>query len=309
MNGGLGVNLLSFALLAIGVLWLRGRGLLTAAHAPPFNLIVLNLTLPALVLDVCLNAHLRVELFKMTAMGAMTLVLGGLSSLVLMRRIGTTGRKVKGSVVLLSVFGNTTYFGYPLIFTLFGADMLVEALFFDQLILPPSFFGIGAIIAAYYGQRVDGRASLVSRLARFPPLWALVLGLAWNLVHPLDVPETVTLALRGVGRLTVPLLIIVISLQTTSLRRWRSVALAPICAVAVARMVICPTAVFVVAPLIGLTHTQRAIAVLLAAMPSAMSTTLLSNEFNLDSDLVANAILFTTLLSFPVIALWYRLVM
>lgn len=76
-----------------------------------------------------------------------------------------------GALVLTAGLGNTSFLGFPLLRALYGERAIPVAVLTDQ---PGSFLvlsTLGILAASYFSSR---RASILGRMARFPPLWALI---------------------------------------------------------------------------------------------------------------------------------------
>lgn len=76
-----------------------------------------------------------------------------------------------GALVLTAGLGNTSFLGFPLLRALYGERAIPIAVLTDQ---PGSFLvlsTLGIFAASFYSAR---RASVIGRMARFPPLWALI---------------------------------------------------------------------------------------------------------------------------------------
>ena len=105
-----------------------------------------------------------------------------------------------GALVMTAGLGNTSFLGFPLLRALYGERVIPIAVLTDQ---PGSFLvlsTLGLLAASYYSSR---RTSIVGRMVRFPPLWAL---LAAVLLRPFPLP--LEKALRLCASALIPLALI-----------------------------------------------------------------------------------------------------
>jgi predicted permease len=143
---------------------------------------------------------------------------------------------------------------------------------------------------------------MVRKLLIFPPIWALVLGLG---LHSVRLPALVETMLARIGSLTTPLIMLSIGLSLRA-AAWRSSAKL-VGFAAAGKLVVVPALVLLAVNALGLPPDLKQAAVLQAAMPTMFFSLTLALLFALPVDLVVNAILATTLLSFATLPLWHAL--
>jgi hypothetical protein len=120
------------------------------------------------------------------------------------RRLHWPPRTV-GALVMTGGLGNTAFLGYPLMRALYGESAMPVAVLADQAgsFLVLSTAGLAA--ASYFS---SGRASpraVLGRVARFPPMWALIAAL---LLRPFPFPDAVEAVLHWGMKALVPLALI-----------------------------------------------------------------------------------------------------
>lgn len=279
-------------IIAIGAL-LRQRSLLQRESAETLNALVINVTLPALVIITVLKADLRPELALLPLLAlAVMAIMGGLAWL-----IGYALRLEKpvlGGFILAAAHGNTAYLGYPLVFAVYGAAGLVEGIFFDygvSLVI----FTAGAAIARHYGNNKQGH-SLFRELLTFPPLLALPLGL---LLRPVNLPDFMIHSLTLLGDLTVPLVMLSIgvslrisgmlgSLKISGLAAFMKLVAAPIVAVA---LIYLAGTLFPGSDLRGMID----VAAVQSGMPTGMIVIVFALRYGLDEHFLSSAVLLSTI--------------
>jgi predicted permease len=79
-----------------------------------------------------------------------------------------------GALVLTAGLGNTSFLGFPLLRALYGESAMPVAVLTDQ---PGSFLvlsTLGLVAASYFSSSRASLSAILGRMARFPPLWALI---------------------------------------------------------------------------------------------------------------------------------------
>jgi predicted permease len=289
----------------VGGYVLRKSGLVRAEAAADLSRVVLWLTLPPLILTALHGVRLTAGDLAMPALAwGLSLLALGLGHLLV--RVLKLPPARGGAFVLALAFANTTYMGYPIVSGFFPAPAphLPLAILYDQL---GATFAINTLGTAYAGAMAGNAPAprtLLLQLLRFPPLWGLVLGLA---LRDVDLPTPLWTLLQGAGALTIPLMLLSMGL---SLRfgLWREAG-GLVAAVAGIKLVALPLAMFGAVWALGLPTPHAQTAVLQAAMPTMFYTMTLALAVGLDTTLVVNAIVLTTLLAGLTLPLWHHLVL
>ena len=196
---------------------------------------------------------------------------------------------------------NWIFFPLPIATLLYGADGLAAVLLMK---VSAQFFLWTSCVAILRGFRASARAGFVNILN--PPLIATFAGAALALGWPAsrDWPGATGVfghvfgLLETAGTLTIPLSMLVMGSQLGALARgWRVDP--PLLRVTVARLVLIPLATLLIfrllAPWLPLPPDIWRTAVLVAAMPVAVSCGVLVERFGGDRDFISRSILFTTL--------------
>jgi hypothetical protein len=211
-------------------------------------------------------------------------------------------RHVTGAFVLAVGFANTTFLGYPIIQGLYGTAHLTLAILYDLLGATMAVNTLGVLVASTTGEGTMSPGAIARRLLGFPPIWALVAGLA---LHGVALPGPIETLLKNLGMLTTPLIMLALGLSL-QFRHWRA-HLPLVGLVAVGRLVVLPLVGLAVAHLVGLPKDFLQVVTMQAAMPTMFYSLTLAMVFGLESTLVVNAIMVTTVLSFLTLPLWHVL--
>ncbi|HSM10705.1 MAG TPA: AEC family transporter [Lysobacter sp.] len=292
---------LVLAMLALGYLFQRLR-VLPESAAQTLNLVVLYVCLPAAVLRYAPRLELAPSLLGVVAvpwllLGATVLLVGLLSRVLHLRRD-------QHAVLLLAVaLGNTSFLGYPLTRALIGEHALPYAVVYDQFgaFLIMSTFGLW-VLARYSGDAPPRAREILVRILRFPPLWALLLGLT---VMPAEPPTWVAGGLQRLADALLPLAMLTIGLSVQlALPRDE---LKPLAAGLVLKLALMPALAWLLAPLLGLHGDMARATVLEAAMPSMITAAAMAIACNLAPRLAAALVGYGLLLSLLTLPLWARL--
>lgn len=277
---------------------LRRTGLVRAEDGPVLVRIVLYVALPPLVFLILVHADLSAELLLVPVAAFLihgVLLLVGLA----VARAWRMDRPTTGAFLVCTAVGNTGFFGLPLIAASGAGFSQPAAVMYDALATATITWTSTVAIASAYGTVGDGRArvdlrALLAGLA-LPPTWALVAGLAWNLGGlGADLPDLVERPLEILAAAVLPLVMIYAGLMTDlgAIRR----AWAVVSAITAVRLLVGPVVGLLVCLLLGLDGTVMHTVVIMAAMPTAMMSLVLGARYGLPSDVLAGAVVLTTLL-------------
>lgn len=211
-------------------------------------------------------------------------------------------QRSRSTLELASGFGNTSFVGFPLITAYYGEQALSIAILCDQsMFLLLSSIGV---VAAVRGSRTgDGKVhprAIVRRLLRFPPLMGCVLALVlspfidFSFAAPFFDKLAATVA---------PLALFSIGLQL-SFKGWRRL-LPQVSAALLYKLLIGPALVLAAAILSGIKGDIAKISVFEAAMPTVMTSSIICEQYGLNTRLVNLIIGISILTGLFSTALWY----
>lgn len=268
--------------------------------------VVIHLTLPPLIFLILVNAELEGELLLVPVAGiALHVMLLGIVWVSV--RVWGMERPRAGALILATAVGNTGFFGLPLIAASGEGFSLPAAVMFDALATGLITWTSTVAIATAYGRpdheaRFDPRD--LGRSLLLPPTWALVAGLAVNLAG-VDVPAMVERPFELLGAATLPLTMVyaglMLELRGIS-RLWSEIGYAVVMRLGVSALL-----GFAIAAALRLDGDVRNTVVIMAAMPTAMMSLVIGARSGLRSDVLASAVVVTTLLSTLTLPAWRAL--
>ena len=292
---------LILTMLGIGMLFARLRVLPDNA-AEVLNRIVLFVCLPAAVLTYVPRLQLDASLLGIAAtpwaLAAATVGLVTLASRWL------RFRRDEHAVLLLCVaLGNSSFIGYPMVRALLGEHALPYAVVYDQfgIFVLLSTFGL-YVLARYGGDAPPTLRTVGMRMLRFPPLWALLLGLT---VMPAKPPAWIAGGLQQLADALLPLVMLAVGL-TIQLKLPRD-EVKPLAVGLVLRLLVLPTLAWPLSLAFGLRGEMLQANVLESAMPSMITAAALAISHQLAPRLAAALVGYGILLSLVTLPAWASL--
>ncbi|HVK50409.1 MAG TPA: AEC family transporter [Pseudoxanthomonas sp.] len=200
---------LILAMLALGMIFARLR-VLPENAAQVLNQVVLYVCLPAAVLTYVPRLHMEVSLLGLAATPWLLAV--ATVALVTLASRWLKFRRDEHAVLLICVaLCNSSFIGYPMVRALLGEHALPYAVVYDQFgtFVLLSTFGL-YVLAKYGGDEPPTFKLIARRIAAFPPIWALVLGLTVMPEHP---PVWIGAALQKLSDALLPLVMLAVGLS------------------------------------------------------------------------------------------------
>ena len=289
---------LILTMLALGMLFARLK-VLPANAAEVLNLVVLYVCLPAAVLiyvpRLQVDASLLGVIVTPWLLAVVTVALVTLAT----RTFGF--RRDEHAVLLLCVaLGNTSFIGYPMVRALLGEDALPYAVVYDQFgtFVLLSTFGL-YVLAKYSGDAPPTGKQILLRILKFPPVWALLLGLT---VMPEQPPAWIAAGLQKLADALLPLVMLAVGLSI-QLKMPRD-EVKPLAVGLLLKLVILPALALPLALLFGLHDDMLQVSVLESAMPTMITAGALAIAHNLAPRLAAALVGYGILLSLVTLPAW-----
>ncbi len=280
-------NLLPILLLS-GAGFVLGRTL--KLDSRPVGRVIFYILSPALIFDILTSSKLAVEsiLLMMGYATATMIIVAGIAFVV--GKLFRLEQSVLTIVVLTSFFANNGNYGLPLISFAFGQEALAYASIYfvtNSLLL----YTVGVLIASLGHLQFK---EALKGLLKVPAIYAIILAVifiqtGWSFPSPIQ--KTVELTSGA----AVPAMIILLGLELQK-AEWtnniKALSIPVVC-----RLLIGPVIGIAMAALFGLDKIASRDGITEAGMPSAVMTTVLANEYNLDSSLVTAIVFLGTVLS------------
>lgn len=280
----------------------KRRGVLSEHANDVLTTLILYLTLPALILfslDISFSIALIKDSLWLLVMSLYVLVLSIILAKWMTRRTQLL-EKQKAVYEGLIIFGNQGFFGYAVIYILLGEEGIYYLTIFNLLYL---------FLIWTYGIYLFSKNKDTIRWKNIfinPGVISTSVGLLLFLL-PVSLPQPVSNGLEMVGKMTIPLSMMVIGSLIASVKG-RSVFLYmknwSLWKMAMARLLCIPLLLLLFA-LFSVPATLLLIAVIVSGMPSAPTISLYAQKFGGDTFIASTGVLLTTLLSMITIPILY----
>ncbi len=209
---------------------------------------------------------------------------------------------LKASLLLCSMLGNTGFVGLAIVPFFVSPTDLSWAVLYSVTQNVFGTYGLGVLVSSYYGrQETDSNKwwTQLKDLLSVPSLWGFALG---SLTRSFPFPELVESSLHASIWVVIPGAFILMGIRLSQIKGWQSLKLALL--PALLKTIVMPTVVGLAITIMGITGDPRLGLVLMSAMPCAFAGLILSEEYNLDRNLVASSIIVSTLIFLLMIPVW-----
>jgi predicted permease len=288
-----------FAVIGLGIV-LRRRNFLDESATQAFNRFAYYFALPSFLFYklgsvVAAGGLANRYTFILLASTVVAMLCGWL--VAMLAGIKFAGR---GAFVQASLRGNLAFMGLPLVaFLICDLDVAqreaIESAMLLSLAPVVIFFNVASVaMLAIYNENTESHfswAAVARNIATNPILLACLAGL---LVQKTEwqIPVAIDRICQIIGTSAFPLALIGIGSQLATISINGRLRL-PMISTAI-KCVVCPAACWAIATLVGLAGAERQVLVILAAMPTAVSSYVLAEQMNSDADLAASSVVVST---------------
>ncbi len=182
------------------------------------------------------------------------------------------------------IFGNTGNLGVPLALFAFGQAGLEAAVVL---------LAVTALLSFTWGIWIVAGEGAFGKMVQEPMIWATLLG-ALFLYMGWETPDFLTNTLDLIGQMAIPLMLLTLGVAVARLTPGR--VLIAIC-LSVVKILLCAAVGWAAAVMFGLSGTLLGVLVLQMAMPVGVSSYLLAEKYEADSDAVAGFVVVSTVAS------------
>ena len=277
-------------MILIGVLS-KKIGLLKEKDVETLNNIVISIALPCMIFNALYTADVSLlpKLSILTVYILITSLIVGILTYSLLHFLGWERKKI-WSLVTVVVLGNTGFLGYPITHGIFGNEGMIRAVFCD-ISTSILFILLSFILILIF----DGELKVaIKKILTFLPLWAVVLGILFN-IYSIPITPVGSTVVGYLAGATIPLIMISLglSLKLEGLKyHFKEVGLASII-----KLLIYPLIALGVLSLLNITGFEHTIGFIEATMSSAMLGMVIAVTYRLDWELTSDCIFTTTLFS------------
>ena len=251
----------------------------------------MNILLPCMIFSALFTADLTLlpKLGILPFIILLSSFITGIISFIILKKLGYDDKKI-WSVLVTVMIANTAFMGYPVNLGIFGHDGFLRAIFCDIATMS-TFLILSFVLVLKFGGTVK---KAVRKIALFPPLWAIVLGLLFNVLN-IQIGPVLDNTVNYLADATVPLIMLSLglSINLDGLSRSKSMVVFT----SVMKLLIFPLFAFIIVSLLGLVDLEFIVTIVEAAMPSGLLSLVLAITYNLDYELTSDCILINTVIS------------
>ncbi len=289
---------LILTMLGLGMAFSRLRAL-PENTADVLNRIVLYVCLPAAVLIYVPRLHLDTSLIGLVATPWL-LMLCTLALVSLATRAFGFARDVHAVLLICVALANSSFIGYPMVRALLGDHALPYAVVYDQFgtFVLLSTFGL-YVIARYSGDTPPTAAQILLRIAKFPPLWALLFALT---LMPEQPPGWIGTGLKHLADAMLPLVMLAVGFSIQL--RLPLDELKPLGIGLLLKLLVMPALALPISWGFGLQGAMLQANVLESAMPTMITAAALAMSHRLAPRLAAALVGYGILLSLVTLPAW-----
>lgn len=281
-----------FIVLLIGVL-ANKKGIINDQIEKSLSWIVINIANPALIISSSLSKNKNISGKDLAGVMIIAIVMyvGLIILAYIITKLLRVNKKEMGAYMVMFVFSNIAFMGYPVISGIFGKGALLYALLFS---LP---FNI--LIYTYGVLAIGGNSKLsnlqLAKILNIGVLACLVSILLFAIKIP--VPNFIKTLIDMLGNLSAPLSMMVIGSSLVKMdlksvmKNYKMMIF-----IAVKQLLFPILAAFAIRGLID-SELIFGIVVIMLAMPVASMTAMLANQYNGDYKLVSEGVAFSTIVS------------
>ncbi len=273
----LGISLPVVVVIVVGYLYARR----VKPDMTQVNRISMTLLGPALIFSALTSKEFDPASNVLLMAGAAGVVLGsGLLAWPVARAMRIDPR----TLVPTAMFNNCGNMGLPLSALAFGQAGLSAMV---------AVFTISNLLQFTLGIRIVDHHARIGHFLRTPMVWATVLGFAFALARP-PMPEWAYGGIRMIGDALVPMMLLSLGIRLSEVRwsDWR---------LGLMGGMVCPATglvmALVLAPILGLSDTQRGLLILFGALPPAVINFMVAEQFRQEPGKVASIVLLGNILS------------
>ena len=277
-------------MIALGYI-LKRIDFLSVDNVDTLNNIVIYIMLPSMIFSALYTA----DLSMISSLGILPFVilassfLTGIISYFILKRFNLSD-KMLWSVLVTIMIANTGFMGYPISIGVYGSEGFLRAIFCDMA-TSVIFLILSFVLVLKFG---GSPKTAVKKIAFFPPLWAIILGILLNITH-ISIGPVLENTVNYLGNGTIPLIMLSlgISIDFGGIKRSKNM----IIFTSIMKLLIFPLIAFFIVSHLGLLDLQFKIPIIEAAMPSGMLSLVLVITYKLDYELTSDCILINTVIS------------
>lgn len=233
------------------------------------------------------------------------LTIGSMFFMAIYSKMKGYSQRSESTLSLISGYSNTSFVGFPLITAFFGEQYLSIAILCDQtMFFTLSTIGIITSLKGGSKEAVVDAQFIVKRLFTFPPFIACISALLLSQFINFDFAEPFFSKLAGT---VAPLALFSIGLQL-KFNGWRKL-MPQISMAMLYKLILAPLIVLLGALIFKINSDIAKITIFEAAMPTLVTSSIIAEQFRLNTKLTNLTIGISIIIGFFTTAMWYQIIM
>lgn len=294
-----------FIVIAIGFL-IRKKNIISEDGVSLLNKLAYNIGLPSLIFLIITNYSLgdifNVQIVKVIYLTYALLILLTILINFVIKRSG----KTKGAIIVSSFRCNMAFVGFPIILAAYGDLALAKASLIVAFLIPVNIVAT-IIIFKFYNRREEGMGAgrLLLSFVKDPMIIGVISGILFSYFR-IPVPEVFHESLDIISAMTVAIALLSIgaSFRFVHLKNdFKIVSYAGF-----NKLILLPAVAFILSTFVFKVETfDRNVMVILFATPLAVAAYIMAKELRSNHQLLASALILTTIASALTISAWLLL--
>ena len=291
-----------FIIIAIGFL-IRRRKILSEEGVGLLNRLAYNIGLPSLIFlsitSYSLSDIFNIQIIKVIYLTYAILILLTILINLAVKRSG----KTKGAIIVSSFRCNMAFVGFPIILAAYGDLALAKASLVAAFLVPVNII-VTMVIFKFYNRREEGIGAgrLLLNFVKDPMIIASISGILFSYLE-LRIPEIIYNSLDIISGMTVAIALLSIGASFKFVHLKNDFKM--VSYISFNKLILMPVVVFVLSTFVFRVEAiDRNVMVILFATPLAVAAYIMAKELRSNHQLLASALIFTTIISALAISAW-----
>lgn len=300
--------ILPLFLIIFGAALVQKSGKIDETWPKVLNAYALRIGLPVLIFKALSSTPLNLDLTgKVIVINSLFLIALFLLTYLIGRLLKLTKENLRTAFISIG-FGNVAYLGIPVITEVYGQKLLPEMSLLVAVYLFWMFtVGIGFLDYNLNFKKRDIVKNVFLNLIKNPLLIAVALGILVSSLG-LKIPLTIAKSIDMLSASVTPTVLVVIGLFIGQMKIGRIKEWISVLVFSLMTLMVMPAILIGVVKLLNFNLQNFIPSIMAAAMPMAITPFALSEEYKLNSTLIARSIVLSTILSIASIPFWITVI-
>lgn len=294
-----------FIIILVGV-YGRRKNIITPSMNKGLIDILIQIALPFMILSSFINSFydtIKANVLQTFYYSAIAYILVPFFSYIILLPL----KKDKKTILhFANVFTNTGYMGFPILYSIYGAEGVVYGAIFNMYFA--IFLWTYGIMLFKGKLKKEELKQEIRKILLNPSILAVCLGLA-IMIFSIQLPTFLLTSIRGIGNITGPLSMIIIGAILSDVKIKNHYRDWTIYYGVTTKLIILPCIIYSLSLLIGEASKAINTVIIMTAMPASAMTAILAESFDKEKEYAAVIVSITTLLSLISVPLLLKIIM